>query len=68
MNINYLKAGIAALGLVCITVLLACGAITSEAGIPILTMIIGYAIGNGIAARSGVPVEPLIGRTVKEVQ
>jgi len=28
---------------------------------PVLTLIIGYAVGNGIAARQGAKVEPIIG-------
>lgn len=56
------KALIALVALICITVLMAIGAISTEAGIPIFTMIVGYAIGNGIAARSGHPVEPIVGR------
>lgn len=55
------KALIALVALICITVLMAIGAISTEAGIPIFTMIVGYAIGNGIASRSGTPVEPIIG-------
>jgi len=63
MNItNPSKALIALVGLVCLTVLLAVGAIPSEAGTGMIGSILGYAIGNGIAARSGVPVEPIIGK------
>ena len=54
------KALIALGALVLISGLMAIGAITTEAGIPIFTMIVGYAIGNGMAARAGVPVEPII--------
>jgi hypothetical protein len=54
------KALIALVALVLISGLMAIGAITTEAGIPIFTMIVGYAIGNGMAARAGVPVEPII--------
>lgn len=63
MNIaNPSKALIALVGLVCLTVLLAVGAIPSEAGTGMIGSILGYAIGNGIAARSGVSVEPIIGK------
>jgi hypothetical protein len=29
---------------------------------PVITLVIGYAVGNGIAAKSGEPVQPIIGR------
>ncbi len=54
------KALIALVALILISGLRAIGAITTEAGIPIFTMIVGYAIGNGMAAKAGVPVEPII--------
>lgn len=62
MNIaNPSKAFIALVGLICITVLMATHAIASDAGLPILTTIIGYAVGNGIAAKKGDSVDPMIG-------
>jgi hypothetical protein len=54
------KALIALVALILISGLMAIKAITTEAGIPIFTMIVGYAIGNGMAAKAGVPVEPII--------
>lgn len=63
MNIaNPSKALIALVGLVCLTVLMATKAISSDAGLPIVTTIIGYAVGNGIAAKKGDPVDPIIGK------
>jgi hypothetical protein len=59
---NPSKALIALVGLICITILMATEAIASDAGLPILTTIIGYAVGNGIAARKGDPVDPIIGK------
>lgn len=59
---NPSKALIALVGLVCITALLAVGAISEATGTGMLGSILGYAIGNGIAARQNVPVEPIIGR------
>ena len=62
MNLaNPPKALIALAGMVCITVLLAVERIPSEAGVGMIGTIIGYAVGNGIAARQGVPVSPIIG-------
>jgi hypothetical protein len=48
---------------VCMTVLMFANKVSSEAGVPFLTAIGGYALGNGIAARRGDPVEPIIGPT-----
>jgi hypothetical protein len=59
---NPSKALIALVALICVTVLIAVGSIDSDQGLPIITMIVGYAVGNGIAARKGEPVEPIIGR------
>jgi len=58
---NPSKALIALVALICITVLIAVRAIDSNQGLPIITMIVGYAVGNGIAARKGDPVDPIIG-------
>ena len=66
MNIaNPSKAFIALVSLICLTVLIAVDAITSDAGLPVITAIVGYAIGNGIAARQGQPVQPIIGAKPK---
>lgn len=59
---NPSKALIALVALVCVTVLIAVRAIDGNQGLPTITMIVGYAIGNGIAARKGDPVDPIIGR------
>jgi membrane protein YqaA with SNARE-associated domain len=59
---NPSKALIALVGMVCITVLMALEKIATEAATGMLGAIIGYAIGNGIAAHQKVPVDPIIGR------
>jgi len=62
MNLeNPSKALIALVGLICITVLLAVNSIPTEAGTGMLGTILGYAVGNGIAAKQGKPVSPIIG-------
>jgi hypothetical protein len=54
MNItNPPKALILMLALVCITVLLAVSKISQEAGLPIISAIVFYGIGNGVAAKGG---------------
>ncbi len=66
MNIaNPSKAFIALVSLICLTVLIAVDAIDQDAGLPVITAIVGYAIGNGIAARQGQPVQPIIGAKPK---
>lgn len=62
---NPSKALIALVGLVCITVLMVTDSISQDAGIGLVSAIIGYAIGNGIAAKTGQPVEPIIGKKPK---
>jgi hypothetical protein len=54
------KAFILLVALICITILLGLERITTEAGLPIITAIVFYGIGNGVAARSGKPSEPII--------
>lgn len=40
-------------GLLCLTALMIADKIDMASGVPILTMIIGYSIGNGVNARMG---------------
>jgi hypothetical protein len=61
MSVNPPKALILLVALCCVTLLLAIGRITTEAGLPIITAIVFYGIGNGIQARSGTPSPPIIG-------
>ena len=69
MNItNPSKALIALVGLICMTVLIAIGAIDQDAGVPILTMIIGYSIGNGVNALRGTENTGIINRKKKDVK
>ena len=60
MTFNPSKALIALVGLVCMTVLIAVGSIEQDQGLPIITMIVGYSVGNGMAALTNKPVEPII--------
>ncbi len=56
------KALIAMVGMIVIAVLMITDSIASEAGTGMLGSIVGYAIGNGVAAKTGKPVEPIIGK------
>lgn len=62
---NPSKALIALIGLVCITILMVTDSISQDAGIGLLSAIIGYSIGNGIAAKAGHSVDPIIGKKPK---
>ena len=54
------KALILLVALCCVTLLLALGRITTEAGLPIISAIVFYGIGNGVAAKTGKASEPII--------
>ena len=63
MNIaNPSKAMIALVALVCVTILLATNSVDEAAGTGLIGMNAGYAVGNGIAARRGDDVTPIIGK------
>lgn len=62
---NPSKALIVLVGLICITVLMVSDSISQDAGIGLVSAIIGYGIGNGIAAKTGQPVDPIIGKKHK---
>mgnify|MGYP000364458583 CR=1 FL=1 len=59
MSLNPSKALIALVGLICVTALMF-GPINADQGLPIITMIIGYSVGNGMAALTNKAVEPII--------
>lgn len=59
--VNPSKALIALVAMICLTVLMAVSKIPTEAGVGLIGSIVGYSIGNGIQARTGKPVEPIIG-------
>ena len=58
---NPSKALIALVALILISGLMAIEAIDSATGMPVITMVVGYSIGNGMAAKAGVKVDPIIG-------
>jgi len=54
MNItNPPKALILLIALLCITILLATNSIDQNAGLPMISAIVFYGIGNGVAAKNG---------------
>lgn len=56
------KAFILLVALICVTVLLAVGKVSTEAGLPIISAIVFYGIGNGVAAKTGQDSTPVIGK------
>lgn len=57
---NPSKAFILLIGLLSVVVLIALGKISADQGLPIVSAVIFYGIGNGVAARSGKPSSPII--------
>ena len=51
---NPTKAFLLLVALICLSVLMGIGKVTTEAGLPIITAIVFYAIGNGVG--HGTPV------------
>lgn len=62
---NPSKAFILLVALICVTVLMAIGKVPTDAGLPLVSATLFYAIGNGVAAKTGQPVEPIIGKKDK---
>lgn len=67
---NLPKAWILALGILAVTALMLAGRIPSDSGLPVLTALSGYGIGNGIGAatssKSGVAPSPHIFQAIEE--
>jgi membrane protein YqaA with SNARE-associated domain len=57
---NPTKAGLAAMAMVMLTVLMSTKAIAAEAGTGLLGSIVGYIIGNGVGSRQGMLPDRLI--------
>lgn len=55
------KAVILGLAVVALFVLMLVGKVTSEAGLPIISAVVFYGIGNGVAAKAGISAGPIIG-------
>jgi hypothetical protein len=54
------KALIILVALICITALMVTNSIDETAGAGLIGSIVGYAVGNGIAAKNGETVEPIV--------
>lgn len=60
MMLNPPKAVIVLAALFSITLLLLFGRINSDAAVGLLGLIVGYGVGNGIAAKEGMDAPPVI--------
>lgn len=60
------KALIVLVALLMLGALIAVGRIDAESGLGLIGLIVGYGIGNGIAAKAGDTVEPIIGTTRRD--
>lgn len=49
-------------GMICVTVLIAIHAVDQAVGMPLLSGLVLYLIGNGVAAKNGQPSGPAIGK------
>jgi ABC-type lipoprotein release transport system permease subunit len=61
MNLNNppkLIGILAAMG--CLTIVFAMGTLSESGYIGLMGLLVGYLVGNGIAARAGEPVEPVL--------
>jgi hypothetical protein len=50
---NLPKAVLLGMALVCVTILLATKSVSQEAGLPIISAVVFYGLGNGVAGRTG---------------
>lgn len=62
------KFYIVILALICISILMITKTIDSDAGLGLLGLIVGYGVGNGIAAKQDQPIEPILGHGHREEQ
>lgn len=62
MNVNLAKLITAVTTIVGMIILLALGAISETQGVSTITLVLGYILGNGVAALRSQPVEPILSR------
>lgn len=54
------KLIVAVVVVICLTILMAIDAVDAVVGMPPITLIVGYIIGNGVASKSGDGVQSII--------
>ena len=58
---NPSKAFILLVGLLSVVLLIALDKVSTDAGLPLISAVIFYGIGNGVAAKSGKTSSPIVG-------
>jgi hypothetical protein len=61
-SINWSKLVTAITALLCVTILMITERIDDAAGIPVITLVLGYMLGNGVAAATNTNVQPIFAR------
>jgi hypothetical protein len=61
-GINWSKLVTAVTALVSVTLLMLAERIDDAAGIPVITLVLGYMLGNGVAAATNSSVQPIFAR------
>lgn len=56
---NWPKFVFALVAMLCMTILMVAGTVTADVGVPFLTAVSGYMLGNGIAAVKSQPQQPI---------
>jgi hypothetical protein len=56
---NFQKFILLVIALICVTVLMSIGEVDVAVGMPIITAVVFYGIGNGIATRAGIIASPV---------
>lgn len=60
--VNWSKLAVSITTIICVTALLMTNHLTDAVGIPVITTVLGYMLGNGVAARANEPVQPVFYR------
>ena len=61
-SVNWSKLATALTALICVTALMMTSKIDAAAGIPVITLVLGYMLGNGVAAVQNTNVQPIFAR------
>lgn len=59
--LNAPKLIVACLAMVAVTILAGLGRIPGESAVTVISIVLAYILGNGVAAIQGKPVQPIIG-------
>lgn len=65
-TVNTHKLLVAIVGLICVTVLMIVDSMSESIGAPIMSGVLFYMIGNGIAAKTGRPQIPIFAKKIDD--